>query len=125
MNSGVYFGNANADGAEYRGWFIGQFIRSDIDLRTTNDVEVKWRVHPSGDAREWGVNRAATSLGLLIEGRFRYTFPDREVVLRERGDYVIWAPEVPHRWMAEIDSVILTVRWPSLPGDSVNVRAEM
>ena len=123
MGDAIYFGNASTDSRDYRGWFVGQFIASD-DLRCNQDVEVKWGVHPAGDEREWGVNRAATSLGLLIVGRFRYTFPDREVVLREQGDYVIWAAGTPHRWLAEIDSSILTVRWPSVVDDGITVSDE-
>jgi hypothetical protein len=36
----------------------------------------------------------------------------------ESGDYVVWAPGVSHTYRAEVDSVVITVRWPSLvPGE--------
>ena len=46
---------------------------------------------------------------------------EREVLLREEGDFVLWEPGVPHRWQAEGPTIVVTVRWPSLPGDSRDV----
>lgn len=44
-------------------------------------------------------------------------FPERSVVLTERGDYVVFHG-VDHSWFAEEESVILGIRWPSVPGYS-------
>jgi quercetin dioxygenase-like cupin family protein len=41
------------------------------------------------------------------------------VVLTRPGDYVLWGPGVDHSWLAEQESVVVTVRWPSLPGYAV------
>ena len=107
-----------------RGWFIGHFIPGPNDPRSTEAVEVKWSVHDRGSARRgWAVNRAATTLGLLVRGRFRMRLPDHKVVLAREGDYALWAPGVPDHTEAEEDSVVVTVRWPSLPGDSTDVPA--
>jgi quercetin dioxygenase-like cupin family protein len=38
------------------------------------------------------------------------------VPLTRPGDYVVWGPGVDHSWRAEQDAVVLTVRWPSVPG---------
>jgi hypothetical protein len=115
----IVFGNAQVEGRDRGGWFVGHFIDS-ADLRSTEDLEVKWGTHASGDQRsEWSVNQTATTLSVLIQGRFRLRFPDRECVLTEVGDYVIWAPGVPHTWLAEQASTILTVRYPSHEGDSI------
>ena len=38
-----------------------------------------------------------------------------EIVLSREGDYVRWVPGTDHTWKAEQDSVVLTVRWPSVP----------
>ncbi|WP_443054032.1 signal peptidase I [Streptomyces sp. NBC_00670] len=57
-----------------------------------------------------------TALLVLISGRFRMEFPDRTVLLAEQGDYVVWSRGTDHSWLAEEDSVVLTVRWPSVPG---------
>ena len=46
----LHVGNAEDDGVDYRGWFVGRFVKAD-DARATEDVEVKWSVHPAGDIR--------------------------------------------------------------------------
>ena len=50
----------------------------------------------------------------------RTELPGRDVVLAERGDYVVWGPGVDHSWCAEEESVVLTVRWPSIPGYAIH-----
>lgn len=121
MESKVVSGNACAEGASRRGWFIGHFVSSD-DLRSTSTLEIKWGVHQAGDGRaEWGVNAEATTLSILICGRFRLQFPEQDILLSREGDYVLWLPGVPHSWLAEEPSTIVTVRWPSRPGDSVGI----
>ena len=122
MQSKVVFGNSQEEGANRRGWFIGHFITPADDPRSTSDLEVKWGVHKAGEGRsEWATNAQATTLSILISGRFRIQFPEQEVVLSRQGDYALWCPGVPHTWVAEEDSTILTVRWPSLSGDSVGI----
>jgi hypothetical protein len=109
----VHFGNAVDDGVPRRGWLVGHFLLTD-DPRASADVAVKWGIHPAGEQRAaWAVNRRATTLSLLIEGRFRIRFADRAYLLTRPGDYVIWLPGVAHHWHAEAASVVLTVRWPS------------
>src|SRR2546427_161524 len=39
---------------------------------------------------------------------------DRGTALERPGDYVVWGPGIDHIWQAEADSVVITVRWPSL-----------
>lgn len=121
MESKIVFGNAQKEGTMRGGWFLGHFM-PDNDPRFTSDLEVKWAVHPAGDGRrEWAMNAEATTLSILISGRFRVQFPDSEIVLSNQGDYVFWCPGVAHTWVAESDSTILTVRWPSKSGDSVEM----
>lgn len=122
MQSKIVFGNAQKEGTMRGGWFIGHFITPDNDPHSTSDLEVKWAVHPAGDGRrEWAMNAEATTLSILISGRFRLQFPEEEIVLSHQGDYVLWCPGVLHTWVAEEDSTILTVRWPSKSGDSVGM----
>ena len=118
---GVRSGNARAGGAPRRGWFLGRFIDDDA-YRQTHDVEVKWGVHRPGDSNPgFAADRVARSMSVLIRGRFRLTFRrgtvTEDVVLAREGDYAIWLPGVEHTWVAEGDAetIILTVRWPSLP----------
>ena len=115
----VVFGNASVEGANRWGWFLGHFITSTDDPRSTPLLEVKWGIHKAGDGRtQWATNVEATTLSILINGRFRLQFPEQEFVLSREGDYVLWCPGVPHYWSAEENSTVVTVRWPSKPEDS-------
>lgn len=116
---GVYVGNATVDAAADRGWLLGHF-KPLGDLRHSDDVEIKWGVHPPGDRRRrWATGEKRTALLVLISGRFRMEFPDGDVLLEKQGDYVVWGPGVDHSWRAEADSIVLTVRWPSIPGYAI------
>lgn len=118
----VVFGNASVEGSSRWGWFLGHFITPTDDPRSTPIVEVKWGVHKAGDERtQWATNAEATTLSILIKGRFRLQFPEQEILLSREGDYAIWSPGVPHCWCAEIDSTVVSVRWPSKPGDSKGI----
>jgi len=89
------------------------------DLRHSGQVEIKWGVHPVGDQRAaWVTGETRTTLIVLVSGCFRIEFPDRSVTLREQGDYVVF-DGVDHSWYAESESVIVGVRWPSVPGYAV------
>ena len=121
---GVVAGNAAADGQPRGGWFLGHFLPAG-DARQTETVEVKWGVHPAGEARAaWAVNAHATSLSVLVSGRFRLWLPGATVLLAAPGDYLLWPPGVPHHWAAEVDSIVLSVRWPSRPADSQPLLAD-
>lgn len=114
--TGVYVGNADQDGALDHGWLVGHF-KDTRDPRHSEAVEVKWGVHPAGDERaRWVEGEERSAVLVLISGRFRLEFPGRSVLLERRGDYVMWGVGVDHSWVAEEESVVLTVRWPSLPG---------
>ncbi len=112
----VYVGNAYADGEHEGGWILGHFLPPG-DPRHSADVEVKWGVHPPGDTRaRWAVEETRTAVLVLVSGSFVMLFRDREVVLDRPGDYVLWGPGEDHSWRADTDAVVLTVRWPSVPG---------
>lgn len=108
-----YTGNANTDRAAYRGWIIGHFLPPGI--RQTEGLEIKWGVHPAGGERaEWAAGDERTTMLICFSGRFRLDLPGESVILANQGDYVVWGPGVEHSWQAEEESVMLTVRWPSL-----------
>ncbi|GLX92867.1 signal peptidase I [Herbidospora sp. NEAU-GS84] len=116
MTERVYVGNANADALLDRGWLLGHF-RPEGDARHSDEVEIKWGVHPAGEERtQWVRGESRTAMIVLISGRFRMELPDRSVVLEKQGDYLVWGQGVDHSWVAEEESVVLTVRWPSVPG---------
>lgn len=116
-DASVYVGNAGVDGATDAGWLLGHFAPPGSGVRHSTDVEVKWGVHPAGERRAaWTDGERRTALLVLVSGRFRVELPDRTVRLTEPGDYVVWGRGVDHSWCAESDAVVLTVRWPSVPG---------
>ena len=78
---GVVAGNA-AETAR-QGWFVGHFMGDGHPLATP-DVEVKWSVYDGGETRAgWGANRLATTLCILVRGRFRLGFNGWPVYLVE------------------------------------------
>ncbi len=122
MRPKVVKGNAVVEGENRWGWFVGHFVNPTDDPRKLSTLEVKWTVHKAGEERlQWAMNAEATTISILINGRFRLQFPEQEVLLSREGDYVLWLPSVPHCWSAESDSTVLTIRWPSVAGDSLNV----
>lgn len=52
---------------------------------------------------------------ILVSGRFYVNLTVGKVLLERQGDYAVWGPGIDHSWKAEDDSVVITVRWPSLP----------
>ncbi|WP_329352796.1 signal peptidase I [Streptomyces sp. NBC_01261] len=119
MEDGVYVGNAGKDAALDRGWLLGHF-KEQGGPRHSDAVEVKWGVHPRGEQRaQWVKGEVRTTFLVLISGRFRMEFPGRSVLLEGQGDYVVWGQGVDHSWAAEEESVVLTLRWPSVPGYAV------
>lgn len=115
----MYVGNATVDAAGDKGWLLGHF-KPVGDVCHSDDVEIKWGVHPVGDQRaKWATEEKRTALLVLITGSFRMDFPERSVLLTTQGDYVVWGPGVDHSWYAEEESIVMTIRWPSIPGYAV------
>jgi hypothetical protein len=123
MTEEIYVGNAGADAPTDRGWLLGHFKPAG-DIRHSDDVEIKWGVHPPGDRRaRWVTGERRTAMLMLISGRFRVELPGRDVLLAKQGDYVVFHG-IGHSWEAEEESVLLTVRWPSIPGYAVPGQAQ-
>ena len=113
--SSWHAGNAFDEADQHRGWLLGHFISPTDPVRTTNDLEVKWGVHPAGQQREsWTDGETRSTLLILISGQFRLDLTVGSTVLKRQGDYVTWGPGIDHSWQAEADSVVVTVRWPSV-----------
>jgi quercetin dioxygenase-like cupin family protein len=110
-----YQGNAAEDGCARRGWFLGHFIDPAEGVRSSEAVEVKWGIHPTGDKRpEWTADDQRSTLVIMVEGSFRIDLTEATVTLAKQGDYVVWGPGIDHTWEALSDSIVITVRWPSL-----------
>ena len=114
-----YFGNAAVDQVRGTGWFVGQFVPAGLGLRHQTDVELKWGVHPNGDKRPrpWA-NGNGTTISVLISGTLRIAFHTGEapqvVMLEKQGDYVVFGPDAVHTWEAIGDTLVLSVRFPSV-----------
>ena len=79
-------------------------------------LEIKWGIHPAGEARPgWTADDQRTTMLLLVSGRFRLDLTIGITTLERQGDYVVWGPGIDHSWQAEQDSVVITIRWPSIP----------
>lgn len=67
-------------------------------------------------------NIKAKSLAILIKGKLRISFPDENkiVILEKIGDYVIWNHGVFHTVEILENTTTITVRWPSVPNDSIS-----
>ena len=86
------------------------------DARRSDDAAIKWGMHPKGEKRrEWVTDDRRTTVSVLVSGRSRVDLPGRGVVLAEQGDYVLFRG-AGHSWDAEEASVVLVIRWPSVPG---------
>jgi hypothetical protein len=110
----IFAGNVTTDAAA-RGWLLGHFMAPG-DPRHSDAVEIKWGVHPAGDQRPgWVTDDPRSILSVLISGRFRVDLPDRSVTLAKQGDYIVFHG-LNHTWEAEEESVVVSIRWPSLPG---------
>ena len=116
MSAGApVFGNA-AQAAETRGWFLGHFVPGAANPLRSDDLELKWFTHRKGETRtEWAPPSAVRTLNLLIRGSFVLVFPDQEVALQREGDFVLFGPDVAHSYRSVEESLVLTVRWPSVP----------
>ena len=111
------FGNAGVIGLPARGWFLGHFIKQK-SLRATEDVEIKWGVHDSGEWSDWKSQTGKKTITILLSGKFvvqfRFGKRTKAFTLCSPGDFVVWEDECEHRWRAITDAVIISVRWPSL-----------
>ncbi|GAB3232024.1 hypothetical protein GCM10027586_14810 [Kineococcus gypseus] len=112
-------GNADLDGADDGGWFLGHFMAGRVPALTSRDVEVKWaRLAPGSRDDEWTAPEPHTSLCVLVSGSQRLAFREGAVVLQRPGDYVLWFPGEQHTWRSSEseETTLLTVRWPSTAG---------
>jgi hypothetical protein len=114
-----YVGNAMTDQVGGSGWFVGQFVPPELGRRHQTAVEIKWGLHPDGDRRSapWA-HGAGTTIAILIRGSLRLSFHAGDVVqhvtLANEGDYVVFGPEIVHAWEAVGETLVLSVRFPSV-----------
>jgi len=108
-------GNVAGASKDTRGWFLGHFMPGDDNPLRTSELELKCDTHAKGESRsEWAPGNPVKTLNILVRGHFVLLFPDREIALEKEGDFVLFGPGVPHSFRSEQESLVLTVRWPSL-----------
>jgi hypothetical protein len=113
------FGNAISDQVRGSGWFVGLFVAPDLGLRHQTDVEIKWGIHADGEKRPkaWATG-SATTVSVLVRGNLRVTFQADDgpevISLEKEGDYIIFAPDTVHSWETVGDTVVISVRFPSV-----------
>jgi hypothetical protein len=108
-----HVGQATEDRDE-RGWLVGHFVSERMRANHSEDVEIKWSNHVSGDFQEeWQASRG-TSITILVQGAMDLSFKEGIARLRKQGDYAMWQPGVMHRWKSVEPTTVITIRWPSL-----------
>ncbi len=120
------FGNAVVDGR--RGWFIGQFFPAESGMCSQSTLEVKWGQHPKGDRRpSFAASRFGGTISLLISGRFLLKLivdgETREILLSTPGDYTAFGAGIPHSWEALEESLVISIRFPSIEGNQIELPA--
>jgi hypothetical protein len=119
QRSAYYVGNAEVDQVSRSGWFVGQFVPPELGLRHQAQVEIKWGIHPDGDRRAtpWA-NGNGSTIAILMRGELRLWFhlgeTTEQVTLRREGDYVVYGAHVVHSWEAVGETLVLSVRFPSV-----------
>lgn len=122
---GVTTGNASTVAAEeqpkYKFWIIGQMI-DEYSPRHTGAFEVKWGTHLKGEnypellPQKEGVTAA---ISILISGKMRLQFKNgtetQDVILETQGDFALWEQGVSHNSAFLEDTLVLTIKWPSVP----------
>ncbi len=114
MKKVIEKGNAKEKGADRRGWFMGSFFPED-SINYQEEVELKWGIHPEGEERDSKAEEGdAKTMSILIKGKYELNFGETKIILEKEGDYLFFTPNMPHHMRAHEDSVVLSVRWPSL-----------
>ena len=119
LRRSFYAGNAVADQVGNTGWFLGQFIPAELGIRHQRDLELKWGIHQKGQTRSHPyANGNGTTISVLVKGNFRVALQvgtiSHTVTLEKEGDYVVFGPDVVHSWQAIADTIVLSVRFPSV-----------
>lgn len=107
------------DNSDRHGWLIGNFIEED-SLFHNDDFEVRWANHKKGEKKDPpAMNNTAKTISILIKGKMLLKFPfeKKEIILSKPGDYASWKEKVYHGSEMLEDSIVLTIRWPSIPND--------
>lgn len=109
ITTGKIFGETHPN--NYRDWVIGSFV-NDSKFNNKN-FEFKFQQESKGLIREPKpvMNVDTTTLAILIDGHLRMNFGEKDIYLKDRGEYIWWKPDVPHLFEYLEDSLVITLRW--------------
>lgn len=119
MSNKILVGNFNTDpeALKHRSWIIGHFMEPKSPF-CNQDFEIKWGKHKKGERRDT-VSRDSKvdSLAILVYGKELFKFPSlgKEVLMEKEGDYLFFGKGTGHIWEMLEDTLIITIRWPSIP----------
>jgi len=139
-------GNLNQNDPKRRGWFAGNFMDEDSPFKT-DDFELQWRKLKAGEEKpNLGTQKVAKTMGILVYGKFEFNFPKenkldpakggasgrvcrkgrssaasnysgKKITLEKEGEFVFFDAGVAHSWKVIEDTLLVSIRWPSIPGD--------
>ena len=69
----------------------------------------------------WTTAECRSTLVVLVSGQFRIDLTVGRALLEDKATTSREGPGIEHSWQAEEDSVVLTVRWPSIPTTAESV----
>ncbi len=105
-----------------RGWFLGHFAK--IPELKNEDVEAQIVEHETGKEKNRpAFNKRGKTLTMVLSGKMDILFPEEKktINLNKEGDFVIFSEKIIHSWKCTEKAKVLTIRWPSLPNDVVEV----
>lgn len=110
IGTGTFYGNDHPN--IYKDWCVGAFI-ANKDFNT-DKCEFKFQRGKKGLLREPKevLHKETTTLAIIIYGCIRLNFgDDKDYILQDEGDYIIWSPDIPHAFEFMDDSLVITLRW--------------
>jgi quercetin dioxygenase-like cupin family protein len=118
QNNKFFVGRFNEPN-DYRGWFIGDFIKEG-DVRKTDKFEILYMENKAGAIFDSHLHKEKVELLIILEGKAKYKVNDQEVLL-EKGSYLyIDAGNVISGEFLE-DSKVFVIHSPSIPTDKILV----
>jgi len=97
-----------------KGWFIGNFPKA---IFKSEEFEVSWRIHKSGEKWDLHYQEIATEINLLISGQMILNSQELN-----SGDIFILEPYEITDVKFITDCSVVCVKTPSIPSDKVIVK---
>jgi hypothetical protein len=101
---------------DHGGWLVGSFIdKKALNTKSATKPEVKWSERKSGETHQSiktiDKNDTSSSFIILLSGEVVQTMGSKTYTLKNKGDYLFYCPNQPHKVEFVKDSVLITIRW--------------